>query len=249
MSLVTGLVAAKGVASRLTGTDEISKDAAFRAKSKGSASESEAIKADPTLTRIIERIGSISNRSSPVQTQGFQPEAAPGNIRYSRFVDAVQALRLDKSDAAELTRERVAELKAAAEEVFNMRSDIPKDESPAEIYAEQMQRKSTQEAAAVESRKQATERSEDPARSGQTEPDEVAPGTGAPQTGPDPTASRPNVEFEAVGAEAIPETPAPAIRETPAAREPVEVRDTSPVAEAEPASAATARPTASSEVV
>lgn len=247
MSVVTGLAAANGVHSRLTGTDEVSKDATYRAKSKGSTFEVEAIKADPTLTRIIERVASVTNQSDPAQIQGFQPEAAPGSGRYSQFVDAVQALRMDKSEASELTRERVAELKAAAAEVFNMRSDIPKDDSPVEVYAEQVQRKSAQDPDALEAREQATDRATELSRSEALESDEVVPSMGASQTDPDPTASMPSVAFEPASAKAIPETPAPAIGTTPATSEPAESRDTPPGVEAESASIATARPATVSE--
>ena len=160
MSVVSGLAVASGVSSLLNAPGRTSTDAASRERSDGTA----AVRVDSSVERIVERVAGVSKPSDQTQAPVSQTGLAPGSSRYSQFVEAVQALRLDKSDAAELTPGRVAELKAAAEEVFQMRADIPRDQCPSEVFEEQRQREVERKARAIAEQDQAASRAEATAR-------------------------------------------------------------------------------------
>lgn len=69
-----------------------------------------------------------------------------GSGKYMRFVDAVQALRLNTVEASRMSPARVEELKEAAEEVFDIRNGIPREQRPAEVFEEQRIREAEREA-------------------------------------------------------------------------------------------------------
>ena len=111
-----------------------------RARSGGDVGEAPAVRLDPTVQRIVEQAGGASRSNGDGSARAFPSNLVPGDGKYSRFVDAVQALRLDEAAAAELTQARVAELKAAAAEVFQIRNGIPREKRPIELLEEQRER-------------------------------------------------------------------------------------------------------------
>ncbi|MEM9062112.1 MAG: hypothetical protein AAGD13_16760 [Pseudomonadota bacterium] len=107
----------------------------------------DVLKVDPTIKRVVEAAGQ-SGRPSLSSTKGDVAVAiAPGDARYSKFVDAVLALRLTRTDAAGMSPARISELRDAAEAVFNIRSGIPRDQRPAEVFSEKRAAAAEQEAA------------------------------------------------------------------------------------------------------
>ncbi|MEL7154263.1 MAG: hypothetical protein AAFN51_10835 [Pseudomonadota bacterium] len=124
--------------SKSSGKDSTVGDA--RARASGGVGEAPAVRLDPTVQRIVEQTGGASRSNADGSARVFPSNLVPGNGKYSRFVDAVQALRLDEAAAAELTQARVAELKAAAAEVFQIRKDIPREKRPIEMLEEQHER-------------------------------------------------------------------------------------------------------------
>ena len=146
MSYVSGLAAASGISSALNASGSNSTENGNRGRVKDSAPEDTGLRIDSGVKRIVERVSKATGSSEPAPLQRSDSNLAPGSSRYAQFVEAVQALRLDKADAAELTPGRVAELKAAAEEVFQMRSDIPREQRPLEVFEEQRQREIEREA-------------------------------------------------------------------------------------------------------
>ncbi|MEM7683311.1 MAG: hypothetical protein AAF293_00700 [Pseudomonadota bacterium] len=97
----------------------------------------DGLKVDPTIARIVEAAGKPGRPSFGSGPGDLAVAIAPGDARYSKFVDAVLALRLTRSDAADLSTTRISELRDAAEAVFNIRSGIPRDQRPAEVLSEQ----------------------------------------------------------------------------------------------------------------
>ena len=92
-----------------------------------------AIRMDASFARIVERLQKVGDPTvRPVPTDMIK-DAGP----HSRFVDAVQALRLNEADASRLTPTRIAELKSAAREVFSVTTGIPRAPSPIEVFEEQ----------------------------------------------------------------------------------------------------------------
>ena len=97
----------------------------------------DGLKVDPTIARIVEAAGKPGRPSFGSGPGDHAVAIAPGDARYSKFVDAVLALRLTRSDAADLSTTRISELRDAAEAVFNIRSGIPRDQRPAEVLSEE----------------------------------------------------------------------------------------------------------------
>lgn len=96
----------------------------------------DAIRMDASLARAVERLQKVGDTTvRPVPTDMIK-DAGP----HSRFVDAVQALRLNEADASRLTSTRIAELKSAAREVFSVTTGIPRAPSPIEVFEEQQLR-------------------------------------------------------------------------------------------------------------
>ena len=151
MSYVSDLVATMAVPSMLQSKE---KDASDSARTVGGASTSDgpAVRVDSTMQRIVERLSGATQSTDAKSAPELQTNIARGNPKYSMFVDAVQALRLDKSSAAELSPERVAQLKAAAREVFKITGEIPRDLRPSEVV-EQQRTPKVENHAPVESRK------------------------------------------------------------------------------------------------
>lgn len=128
MSIVSGLATATGVSSLLNAprdsnfnlrqqTGEAAPLAAVRrAESRDAQVEGRAATARPVLS------AGLSEQVSVAGKQSRDP-------RYTQFVDAVTALRIDFSEAT-LTRQRIAELRAAAKEVFKMDDGIPREVKP-----------------------------------------------------------------------------------------------------------------------
>ena len=134
MSTVSGLATASGVSPYLNAPREATPQ--FRLS-----------RADLAFTPVAAQ----ATASAPAGgAQSARPVAAPdaseqsllqsrresGDARYTQFVDAVTALRVDISEA-NLTKQRVAELRAAAKAVFRM-DGVPEDRRPslAEATAE-----------------------------------------------------------------------------------------------------------------
>ena len=111
-------------------------------RSEAGVATSSAVRVDPTMLRIVEQSGSVSR----LATEQAAPTAnlAPGNGKYAMFVDAVLALRLDEAAAAELPSARMAELKKAAAEIFQIRTGIPRERDPIEVLVEQREKKAAQ---------------------------------------------------------------------------------------------------------
>lgn len=137
MSVVSGIATSSGAVTRLNVPGSDKADSTKNIENNVGSASTDAVRIDKSAARIVERVASVSDGSERVPLTGAKAGLTPGDGRYSRFVDAVQALRLDESTAAELTPERVAELKAAAAEVFNIRSDIPREQRPSEVLDEQ----------------------------------------------------------------------------------------------------------------
>ncbi len=194
MSVVSGLAVTSGVSSLLNAPGKTSTDAASRERSDGAA----AVRVDSSVERIVERVADVSKPPDQTLASVSQAGLAPGSSRYSQFVEAVQALRLDKSDAAELTPGRVAELKAAAEEVFQMRADIPRDQRPSEVFEEQRQREAEHKARAIAEQDQAASRAEATARA-----ERVVTGQ----------SNSPEISQVSEAVASTPEVPAPGIRQ------------------------------------
>ena len=128
MSIVSGLATATGVSSLLNAprdtnltlrqqTGEAAPLAAVRrAEAKDAQVEGRAVTVRPV-------------QSAGVAEQAATPSKQSSDPRYSQFVDAVTALRIDFSEAT-LTRQRIAELRAAAKEVFKMDDGIPREVKP-----------------------------------------------------------------------------------------------------------------------
>lgn len=133
----------------------------------------DGLKVDPTIARIVEAAGKPGRPAFGSGQGDLAVAIAPGDARYSKFVDAVLALRLTRSDAADLSTTRISELRDAAEAVFNIRSGIPRDQRPAEVLSEQ--RAGTAEQATVNG----TTETPTPAR---TEVESASQPTGVPAT-------------------------------------------------------------------
>ncbi|MFK7945608.1 MAG: hypothetical protein AB8B85_22240 [Paracoccaceae bacterium] len=127
MSIVSGLATAPGISSLLNARREasspmqvaasdlaiadLSNDGGGGRRSSGGAQTSRPVLASDDAEAI----------QTPIRRESADP-------RYTQFIDAVTALRVDLSEEA-LTRERVAELAAAAKAVFDM-DGVPTDRRP-----------------------------------------------------------------------------------------------------------------------
>lgn len=129
MSIVSGIATASGLSPLLNAPRDANVD--LRA-ARGDAQQ-------VTVSRLAEdqqRPASVRKVARPVfspsQSEGLQASvprrsAELTDNRYVRFVDAVEALRLDYDAASELTADRIADLKAAAEAVFKMGDSVPRE--------------------------------------------------------------------------------------------------------------------------
>lgn len=210
MSVVSGIATASGVSSLLNAPGGNKADVAKRTGGAPETAATNALRIDHTITRIVERLTGVDNQPTSGDPNAAQANVIPGSGRYSRFVEAVQALRLDEATAAELTPERVAQLKAAAAEVFNMRSDIPRELRPVEIFEEQRQADVQREAIEKAERDQAAEQVADSERAQQVA---IVQGDHAPQ---EQTAKKADIE---IGAD-VPEIAKPEVAAKPVPKVP-----------------------------
>lgn len=130
----------------------------------------DAIRMDASLARAVERLQKVGDTTvRPVPTDMIK-DAGP----HSRFVDAVQALRLNEADASRLTSTRIAELKSAAREVFSVTTGIPRAPSPIEVFEEQKLRE-------IELVKEARVAGPETESTGSADSDKQVPETGGKQ--------------------------------------------------------------------
>lgn len=87
-------------------------------------------------TSSAPKTGSTPDQSRPIGTDS----------RLKQFVKAVQALRLNQDTATALTPDRVAQLRAAAREVFKI-EDVPRDVRPSETLSAALKSAETREKA------------------------------------------------------------------------------------------------------
>ena len=143
MSVMSGVATFTGASSPLNGR----LDAASlpkRARDTSVPQPGKALRIDPSILRIVERVSGGLDASA-VKQPAAQNTIAKGSGKYMRFVDAVQALRLNTADAARMSPARVEELKEAAAEVFDIHG-VPREQRPAEVFEEQRLREAEREA-------------------------------------------------------------------------------------------------------
>ncbi|MEM7212861.1 MAG: hypothetical protein AAF479_13375 [Pseudomonadota bacterium] len=145
MSVVSGIATANGVSSLLNGRFDSASDQK-RARDASPSPPGKALRIDASISRIVERMRGGAEVTLPTQSPASGTAIAKGSGKYMRFVDAVQALRLNTADAARMSPARVEELKEAAKEVFDIRSGVPREQRPAEAFEEQRIREAEREA-------------------------------------------------------------------------------------------------------
>ncbi|MEM1298991.1 MAG: hypothetical protein AAGH68_06885 [Pseudomonadota bacterium] len=128
MSIVSGLATAPGVSALLNAPRET--NASLRALAVDTASKAAVKRADGAV-KTVERTESARPVAASSKSQTSTPSYnRPSNdARYTKFVDAVTALRIDLSEV-KLTKQRIAELRQAAKEVFNMDDGVPREVRP-----------------------------------------------------------------------------------------------------------------------
>lgn len=129
MSIVTGIATASGISPLLNAPRDTIAD--LRA-ARGDGQQATVARLAEDHPRVSAKRKVVRPVLAPAKADTAQsvPARTPSNSgdnRYARFVQAVEALRLDYDAASELTAARIAELKAAAEEVFKMGDSVPRE--------------------------------------------------------------------------------------------------------------------------
>lgn len=230
MSVVSGIATLNGAASQSGGKSVSGGEPKARARDAGPAVPSAALRIDASLSRIVERLGGASALAGFVPSQDFSEDIVQGSGRYMRFVDAVQALRLNTADAAELPPARVEQLREAAKEVFDIHTGIPREQRPSEVFEEQRLQEMEREARARAAEAEAVEAESDakgepaaPVDGTEADPatSEAARSGSAPElpkAAPVTSPAAPDTGSSATGAPTRPGVPDPSIPEpaTPA---------------------------------
>lgn len=128
MSIVSGLATAPGVSALLNAPRET--NASLRSLAADLAPKAAVKRADGDV-KAVKRTESVRPVAGSAKTQASTASyIRPSNdARYTKFVDAVTALRIDLSEV-KLTKQRIAELRQAAKEVFNMDDGVPREVRP-----------------------------------------------------------------------------------------------------------------------
>ena len=131
MNIVSGVATAPGISSLLNAPRNASLEVTAQASDPA---RKEAIKKLEQDSKVSGRQQAPRAAEGAGKTRGNRSSerVVPGNSRYTKFVKAVMALRLDTEAANALTPERVEELRSAAREVFSVTDDIPRDLRPSE---------------------------------------------------------------------------------------------------------------------
>lgn len=127
MSIVSGLATAPGISALLNAPRDnnlllrfATGDPAPQATVKRAEGDGDVAGRAQSVRPVVAQ-SKAESLQTPVRRESNDP-------RYTKFLDAVEALRVDLSEA-NLTRERVSELRAAAKEVFQM-ENVPEDTRP-----------------------------------------------------------------------------------------------------------------------
>lgn len=107
-------------------------------------SDSQSRPSDPvTSTARVETVVPAVHAPSPSDAEqardempAFREIRAPRDPRAARFVMAVQALRIDESEATLITSDRMQQMREAAEAVFQIRNGIPRPSRPTDRVQE-----------------------------------------------------------------------------------------------------------------
>ena len=127
MNIVSGIATASGVSSLLNAPRD--SNATLRVVS-GDPAPQAALRSAEGGAGAARRTETVRPVSEPARAEG-----APASLRressdprYTQFLDAVTALRVDLSEET-LTRQRISELRSAAKEIFNL-DGVPADTAP-----------------------------------------------------------------------------------------------------------------------
>lgn len=124
MSIVSGIATASGVSSLLNASRDTNTVLRFAAgdpvpqAAVRRPEEDRRAVSNPQAVRPVVAPNAAEGAQTPIRRESSDP-------RYTKFVDAVEALRVDLSETS-LTRERIAELREAAKIVFRM-DGVPED--------------------------------------------------------------------------------------------------------------------------
>lgn len=127
MSILSGISTASGIAPLLNAPRETNQATSSGAQAS-TAIAGQAVNNQPSVgTPETER--PVPRLAGDAKTNQFPDIRASNDIRYARFVEAVQALRRDPEEPV-LNDRRVAELIAAAEDFFLVDDGIPREVQP-----------------------------------------------------------------------------------------------------------------------
>ena len=209
MSIISGIATAPGISALLNAPRErnVSLEAtSTESRSRGN-SEGETQTARVLGTRPGQAVTGVDRAAI---AQASLSRETTNDPRLARFVDAVQALRLNADTASDLTPGRISELRAAAKEVFEYTGEIPRDVRPTDTAPE------PPKAAAVPEKSPPRKDSTETAPPDQPEPQATAQGETL-----EPVFSKPDIPEPVISEPAAQEKPATPETATTAEEAPV----------------------------
>lgn len=136
MPIITGIATAPGISALMTPARDTNADLRNAAGEQSQQAKLTDAADAPKVSgsRMTERplLGTSSAPQTGTTPDPSRPIATDSRLK--QFVKAVQALRLNHDTATALTPDRVAQLRAAAREVFKI-EDVPRDVRPSETLS------------------------------------------------------------------------------------------------------------------
>ena len=139
MNIVSGIATAPGISALLNAPRErvtASRTSTGTNDQTGRAAEAPSRRERPSGVPAENRVERAAKTAAMPALRGV---ISSGDPRMVRFVEAVQALRLDADTASTLPPDRLSRLRDAAKLVFKVARDIPREVRPTDSYPEPVQ--------------------------------------------------------------------------------------------------------------